>query len=87
MQKYHDINMNEVVGDHELTIVPHSLFASDDSLLDGTSNKANAMKDVLADTTTKILEKLPYQPECVAMRDRLHESCQRNEPEAAECED
>ena len=43
MQKQRDINMKEVVGDHELTIVPRALFNVDGSLLDGAKNKSDAV--------------------------------------------
>ena len=43
MQKQRDIDMKKVVGEHELTIVPRSLFNVDGSLLVGAKNKSEAV--------------------------------------------
>ena len=46
MQKQRDNNM-KVVGEHELTIVPPSLFNVNGSLLDVAENKSEAVTEVL----------------------------------------
>ena len=64
MQKQRNIDMKEVVGDHELTIVPRALFNVDGSLLDSAVKKSDAVTEVLDNVHAHILEDMPIQPKC-----------------------
>ena len=61
MQKQRNIDMKEVVGDHE---VPRALFNVDGSLLDGTVKKSDAVTEILDNLHAHILENMPIQPKC-----------------------
>ena len=57
----------KVVEEHELTIVPRSLFNVDGCLLDGAKIKSEAVTEVLNAICTKVLEKMPCHPKCAVI--------------------
>jgi hypothetical protein len=62
-----NIDMKQIVGDLELTIVPRSLFATDGSLLDGSKSKSDAVTEILRAVDIGPIEQLLSNPTCVAI--------------------